>query len=126
MLVTLLKAKIYNVTITQINESHIGSFTIDEEVLQKSGINENEKIHVINISNGARFESYVMKGIKGSREISANGLAGTLVKKGHKIIIICYCYLDDSQAQRHRPKVIKMDETNGLNSDSGDATLFLN
>ncbi|MBI2785434.1 MAG: aspartate 1-decarboxylase [Legionella longbeachae] len=113
MLVTMLKAKIHR----------------DEKLLLETGIRENEKVQIVNINNGSRFETYVIKGRKGSGDICVNGAAARLVHEGDKIIIICYCTLDEQKAQDYIPKIIFMNEDNSIQSHShqeSSKTLFLN
>ncbi|KTC78475.1 aspartate 1-decarboxylase [Legionella cherrii] len=129
MLVTMLKAKIHRATITQANLNYIGSITIDENLLQETGIQENEKVQIVDINNGSRFETYVIKGRKGSGEICVNGAAARLVHEGDKIIIICYCNLNENQVSKHIPKVVFMNEDNTIHSRSDQElpnTLFVN
>lgn len=114
MIVTMLKAKIHRATITEANLNYIGSITIDEQLLLETGIRENEKVQIVNINNGSRFETYVIKGAKGRGEICVNGAAARLVQEGDKIIIICYCALEESKAKDHKPKVIFMNEDNSI------------
>ena len=129
MLVTMLKAKIHRATITEANLNYIGSITIDENLLLETGIRENEKVQIVNINNGSRFETYVIKGRRGSGDICVNGAAARLVHEGDKIIIICYCALEEYKAQNHVPKVIFMNEDNSIHSHSHQETaetLFIN
>ncbi|HHQ9288320.1 TPA: aspartate 1-decarboxylase [Legionella anisa] len=129
MLTTMLKAKIHRATITQANLNYIGSITIDEELLLETGILENEKVQIVNINNGSRFETYVIKGRKGSGEICVNGAAARLVHEGDKIIIICYCTLEEHKVSSHTPKVIFMNEDNTIHCHSNQEspnTLFVN
>ncbi|MCW8397566.1 aspartate 1-decarboxylase [Legionella sp. PATHC038] len=129
MLVTMLKAKIHRATITQANLNYIGSITIDENLLLETGIQENEKVQIVDINNGSRFETYVIKGRKGSGEICVNGAAARLVHEGDKIIIICYCNLNENQVSKHIPKVVFMNEDNTIHSRSEEElpnTLFVN
>ncbi|WP_392538020.1 aspartate 1-decarboxylase [Legionella sp. 227] len=129
MLVTMLKAKIHRATITQANLNYIGSITIDENLLLETGIQENEKVQIVDINNGSRFETYVIKGRKGSGEICVNGAAARLVHEGDKIIIICYCNLNENQVSKHIPKVVFMNEDNTIHSRSEQElpnTLFVN
>lgn len=129
MLVTMLKAKIHRATITEANLNYIGSITIDENLLLETGIRENEKVQIVNINNGSRFETYVIKGRSGSGNICVNGAAARLVHEGDKIIIICYCSIEEHKAQAHVPKVIFMNEDNSIHSRSHQETAktsFLN
>lgn len=118
MLVSMLKAKIHRATITEANLNYIGSITIDENLLLESGIMENEKVQVVNINNGSRFETYTIKGNRGEGQICVNGAAARLVNEGDKIIIISYCQLEDAQVSVHRPKVIFMNDNNTVHSRS--------
>lgn len=129
MLVTMLKAKIHRATITEANLNYIGSITIDEHLLLETGIRENEKVQIVNINNGSRFETYVIKGRPGEGDICVNGAAARLVHEGDKIIIICYCVLEEHKAHEHVPKVIFMNEDNSIHSQSHQEeaeTLFMN
>lgn len=122
MLVTMLKAKIHRATITEANLNYIGSITIDENLLLETGIQENEKVQIVNINNGSRFETYVIKGRPGSGSICVNGAAARLVHEGDKIIIICYCTFEEHKAQTYIPKVIFMNEDNTIHSRSYQET----
>lgn len=122
MLLTMLKAKIHRATVTQANLNYMGSITIDENLLRETGIYENEKVQIVNINNGARFETYVIKGRAGSGAICVNGAAARLVHEGDKIIIICYALLETSEVARHVPKVIFMNEDNSIHSFSHQET----
>ncbi|MFZ0389988.1 MAG: aspartate 1-decarboxylase [Calditrichia bacterium] len=101
-----LLAKIHRATITHSNLHYTGSLTIDEELLEKSGIAPNERVHVFNISNGQRFETYALKGEKGSREIGLNGAAARLGVVGDSIIIVAYCYLAPEEIPGHSARVL--------------------
>jgi aspartate 1-decarboxylase len=118
MLVSMLKAKIHRATITEANLNYIGSITIDENLLLESGIRENEKVQIVNINNGSRFETYTIKGKKGEGQICVNGAAARLVNEGDKIIIISYCQLEEIKASSHIPKVIFMNDNNTIHSKS--------
>ncbi len=118
MLVSMLKAKIHRATITEANLNYIGSITIDENLLLESGIRENEKVQVVNINNGSRFETYAIKGKKGEGQICVNGAAARLVNEGDKIIIISYCQLEEIKATSHIPTVIFMNDNNTIHSKS--------
>ena len=115
MMITLLKAKIHRATITQAELHYIGSITIDEQLLITSGILEYVKVTVVNIDNGNRFETYVIKGDKNTGVICVNGAAARLVQKGDKVIIMAYCDLNLTEAATHKPKVLFMNENNNIN-----------
>lgn len=114
MLVTILKAKIHRATITQAELHYVGSITIDEHLLIESGIMEHEKVAVVDIDNGNRFETYVIKGKKHSGIICINGAAARLVQPGDKIIIMSYCILAPSEAATYKPKVLFINEGNNI------------
>lgn len=116
MLLTLLKAKIHRAKITQADLNYVGSITIDEHLLNESGILEYEKVKVVDIDNGNRFETYVIKGKKNSGIICVNGAAARLVSEGDKIIIMCYCHLDVNEVSTYHPKILFMNEDNTINN----------
>ncbi|MBS0184833.1 MAG: aspartate 1-decarboxylase [Proteobacteria bacterium] len=118
MLLTMLKAKIHRAKVTQAELNYVGSITIDEHLLTQSGILEYEKVSVVNIDNGNRFETYVIKGEKNSGIICINGAAARLVSTGDKIIIMCYCHMDNDEISQHTPKILLMNEDNTINSVS--------
>ncbi|MGB9812021.1 MAG: aspartate 1-decarboxylase [Thermovenabulum sp.] len=114
MLIEVLKSKIHRATVTEANLNYIGSITIDEDLMQASGILENEKVQVVNLNNGERFETYVIKGEKGSGIISLNGAAARLVQVGDKVIIMSYCLLTMDEYKIQTPKIIFVDEKNKI------------
>lgn len=115
MLIEVLKSKIHKVTVTEANLHYIGSVTIDEELMDASGIIENEKVQVLNINNGERIETYVIRGDRGSGKICLNGPAARKVVVGDVIIIMSYALMESSEAKSFRPKVIFPDtKTNKL------------
>ncbi|MCC7332818.1 MAG: aspartate 1-decarboxylase [Flavobacteriales bacterium] len=110
-----LKSKIHRVRVTEANLNYIGSITIDEDLMEASSIIEGERVQVVNINNGERLETYVIKGKRGSGEICLNGPAARRVAVNDTIIIICYCILDAEEAKTHKPILIFPDEnTNKL------------
>jgi aspartate 1-decarboxylase len=106
MLVEMLKAKIHRVTVTQAELSYVGSITIDEDLLDAAGIRPHEKVSVVDVNNGERFETYTIKGERGSGTICVNGAAARKVQVGDIIIIIAYCLLTNEEADKHEPKVV--------------------
>jgi aspartate 1-decarboxylase len=114
MVRTFLKSKIHGATVTQSNLYYQGSITIDEALLEAAGIMAYEKVQVININNGARLETYVMKGKKGSGIIGMNGGMARWGCAGDKVLIITYAQIDEKEGARHRPKIIFVDEKNRL------------
>lgn len=109
-----MKSKIHRATVTEANLNYVGSITIDEKLMQAAGILENEKVQVVNINNGERFETYVIKGEAGSGTICLNGAAARLVQVGDKVIIMAYCLITMEEYKNHRPKVVFVDENNKI------------
>ncbi len=114
MLLNLLKAKIHRARITEANLAYEGSITIDKNILEASGIYPHEQVHVVDIDNGQRFVTYVIEGKPGSGVMCVNGAAARLVHPGDRIIVIAYCHATPDEAKIHRPKVVLMDEKNGI------------
>jgi len=115
MFIEVLKSKIHKVTITEANLHYVGSVSIDEDLMDASNIIENEKVQVLDINNGERLETYVIKGKRGSGEICMNGPAARKVVAGDVIIIVSYATIDFQEAKSFRPAVIFPDtKTNKL------------
>ena len=114
MFLTMMKGKIHRATVTEANLNYVGSITIDEELLEASGILPNEKVQVVNINNGARLETYTIPGAKGSGIISLNGAAARLCQIGDKVIIIAYALMEEKEAKQWQPKVVFVDENNKI------------
>jgi aspartate 1-decarboxylase len=115
MFIEIIKSKIHRVTITEANLNYIGSITIDEDLMDAADIVENEKVQVLNINNGERFETYVITGKRGSGEICLNGAAARKVIVGDIIIIMSYALVTPQEAQSFKPSVIFPDtKTNKL------------
>jgi aspartate 1-decarboxylase len=94
----------------------MGSITIDKELMESSGIVENEKVHIVDIQNGNRFETYVIEGAAGSGVICLNGAAARLVQPGDEIIVMAYCQMSVEESKRHHPKIVFVDKNNRLNN----------
>ena len=114
MTITMLKSKIHRATVTQAELNYVGSITIDEELMEASGIYEYEKVQIANISNGSRFETYVIAGERGSGMICLNGAAARQVSVGDRIIIMCYAQLDTEEVKTHKRKVVFVDSNNKI------------
>lgn len=115
MFIEVLKSKIHKASITGANLHYIGSISIDEDLMDAAGLIENEKVHVLNLNNGERLETYVIKGERGSGEICLNGAAARKVIVGDIIIIMSYAMMDHNEAKLFKPKVIFPDtKTNKL------------
>jgi aspartate 1-decarboxylase len=115
MLIEILKSKIHRVTVTEANLNYIGSIAIDEDLMDASNIIENEKVQVVNINNGDRLDTYVIKGKRGSGAICLNGAAARKVQVGDIILIMSYAAMEFEEAKKYRPKIIFPDtKTNRL------------
>lgn len=106
MFIEVLKSKIHKVTVTEANLNYVGSVSIDEDLMDASGIIENEKVQVLNVNNGERLETYVIKGERGSRQICLNGPAARKVVVGDVVIIMSFASVDFNEARSFKPKVI--------------------
>ncbi len=111
---TMMKGKIHRATVTEANLNYVGSITIDRDIMDQVDILPNEKVQVVNNNNGARLETYVIPGQRGSGVICLNGAAARLVQPGDRVIIISYAMMDDEEAKKHQPKVAVMDEHNQI------------
>lgn len=114
MLIEILKSKIHRATITQADLNYIGSISIDEDLMDAANLIENEKVHVYNINNGERLETYVIKGRRGSGVISLNGAAARKAQVGDLIIIVSYAGMDFEKAKSFKPAIIFPDQKNKL------------
>lgn len=106
MMIEVLKSKIHRVSVTQADLNYVGSITIDEELMEGAGIIAGEKVSIVNNNNGERFETYVIKGDKGSGCICVNGAAARKVAVGDILIIISYAHMDFEEAKTFKPKII--------------------
>ncbi|MFF2177458.1 aspartate 1-decarboxylase [Lysinibacillus sp. NPDC058147] len=114
MLRMMMNSKIHRATVTQADLNYVGSITIDEDILDAVGMLPNEKVHIVNNNNGARFETYIIAGERGSGVICVNGAAARLVQRGDIVIIISYVYVDNEEAKDHKPTVAIMGEGNKI------------
>ena len=115
MLIELLKSKIHRVTVTEANLSYVGSITIDQDLIDAANILPGEKVQIVNNNNGARLETYVIAGERGSGVVCLNGAAARLVQPGDVVIIMSYAWMTYEEAQGFKPAVVYPDsETNRL------------
>lgn len=114
MLRMMLNSKIHRATVTEADLNYVGSITIDQDILDAVGMLPNEKVHIVNNNNGARFETYIISGKRGSGVICVNGAAARLVQKGDIVIILSYAYIMDGNARDHKPTVAIMGESNKI------------
>jgi aspartate 1-decarboxylase len=106
MQIEILKSKVHRVTITEANLNYVGSLTLDEDWMDAAGMIEFEKIQVVNVNNGERIETYLIKGKRGSRVCCLNGPAARRGATGDVVIVISYARMDWEQAQTFRPKIL--------------------
>lgn len=106
MIIEVLKSKIHRATVTEANLDYVGSITIDSDLMQAANMIEGEKVAIVNNNNGARFETYIIRGEAGSGQICINGAAARLVSVGDIVIIIAYAHVDFEEAKSFRPWVV--------------------
>jgi aspartate 1-decarboxylase len=114
MLRTMCKSKIHRATVTGADLNYVGSITIDPELMEAADLLEFEQVHVVNVNNGARFETYVIPGVRGQGEICLNGAAARLAHPGDKVIVISYGQYDEKEMEGYRPTFIFVDEQNRI------------
>lgn len=114
MQISLLRSKVHRAEITEANLFYEGSLTLDEELMDAAGLLEYEKVHVVNVNNGSRLETYLIKGKRGSKEVCLNGAAARLGHKGDKVIIIAYGQLTLEEAKTFHPKIVLLGEGNTI------------
>lgn len=112
MTITMLKAKIHRATVTQAELDYVGSITVDMDLLEQAGILEYEKVQIVDVNNGSRFETYTIAGERGSGVICLNGAAARMVQTGDKIILMAYAQVTPEEASELRPTVLFVDEKN--------------
>jgi len=117
---TMCKSKIHRATVTDANLNYVGSITIDEDLMKAADLLPYEKVQVVNNNNGARFETYVIKGGRGSGTICLNGAAARLVQPGDIVIIISYATYDDNELSSFTPKILSVDAQNRLSGIKSD------
>lgn len=114
MEITVLKSKIHRATVKQAELDYVGSITIDEKLMEASGILEYEKVQIVDVNNGNRFETYVIAGEPGSGMICLNGAAARMVSTGDKVIIMCYASMTPEEFKENPPKVVFVDDDNQI------------
>ena len=110
----MLKSKIHRATVTDSDLHYVGSLTIDPDLLEAADIREHEQVHVVNVDNGARFETYTIAGERGAGAICVNGAAARLVHTGDTIIVISYTSYDERELHRYEPRVVHVDRGNRI------------
>ena len=112
MLRTMMTSKIHRATVTQADLHYVGSVTVDRDLLDAAGLLEGEKVAIVDITNGARLETYVIPGARGSGVIGINGAAAHLVHPGDLVILIAYGQLDEAEVAAYAPRVVFVDDAN--------------
>jgi len=111
---TMLKSKIHRCRITGSDLNYVGSITVDADLLEAADIHEHEQVHVVDVDNGARFETYTIAGARGTGEIKVNGAAARLVHTGDTIIVISYASYDRADLESYEPKVVHVNADNEI------------
>lgn len=114
MLIEFLFSKIHRATVTDANLNYVGSITIDETLLKAANLKEWQKVEILNINNGERFQTYIIKGKAGSGEICINGAAARKAQIGDKIIVVSYALLDENEQKGFEPTVVLVDDKNNI------------
>jgi len=114
MTIEMLYSKIHRATVTDANLNYVGSITIDEELMEEANLFVGQKVDIVNINNGERFSTYVIKGKRGNRDICLNGAAARKVHPGDKIIIIAYANMTLEEAENFKPAVLIVDDNNDI------------
>src|SRR5512133_2717532 len=123
---TMLKSKIHRATVTDCDLHYVGSITIDPDLLEAADIREHEQVHVVDVDNGARFETYTIAGERGSGAMKVNGAAARLVHRGDTIIVNSYAQYDEADLERYEPRVVHVakDTNTIIDVDAAVATLL--
>lgn len=114
MTIKMLYSKIHRATVTDANLNYVGSITIDEELMKLAKLRVGQKVDIVNINNGERFSTYVIKGERGKRDICLNGAAARKAHKGDIIIIIAYALFEENEIDAHKPPLVFVDENNDV------------
>ena len=110
----MLKSKIHRATVTGCDLHYVGSVTLDADLMRSADLLPGELVHVLDIDNGNRFETYVIEGEPGSGEVCLNGAAARLVHLGDRVIVVAYGVFDESELESHEPRVVHVDERNAI------------
>lgn len=112
MLRIFLRSKIHSARVTEANIEYMGSLSIDEDLMDLAGLVEYEQVHVVNVTNGERLITYVIKAPRGSRTIGANGAAAHKIRVGDKVIVFCYAHYDEEDLRTYSPRLVFVNENN--------------
>jgi len=108
----MLKSKLHGATVTDKNLEYMGSITIDAALIEEAELLVGEQVYVLNLNNGARFQTYVIEGERGSGEICINGAAARLCEVGDRVLILSFVIVDEEEAKKLKPKIVMLDEKN--------------
>ena len=111
---TMLKSKVHRATVTGSDLNYVGSITLDSDLLEAADIREHEMVHVLDIDNGNRFETYTIAGAAGSGQVCVNGAAARLVHSGDKVIVVSYAEYDEAELEAYEPVVVHVDASNAI------------
>ena len=125
LFIAMLKGKIHRAKVTEANLNYIGSLTLDEDLMDAAGFREYEKIQVLDVTNGNRIETYIIRGTRGSGKVCINGAAAHLIHKNDLVIIVSYCQLDDEEAQNHVPKIVHVNTENQIIYKSNEEPILI-
>ncbi|WP_042385479.1 aspartate 1-decarboxylase [Streptacidiphilus melanogenes] len=121
MIRTMLKSKIHRATVTQADLHYVGSVTVDEDLLDAADLLPGELVHIVDIDNGARLETYTIAGERGTGVIGINGAAARLVHPGDLVILIAYGQMEDAEARAYEPRIVFVDRDNRITHTGADA-----
>ena len=125
LFIEMLKGKIHRATVTEANLNYIGSLTLDEDLIDAAGFREYEKIQVLDVTNGNRIETYIIRGTRGSGKVCINGAAAHLIHKDDLVIIVAYWQLDDAETQNHAPKIVHVNTENQVILESNEEPILV-
>ena len=114
MLLEFLYSKIHRATVTDANLNYVGSITVDENILDKANLSEGQKVDILNINNGERFQTYILAGKRGNKDFCLNGAAARKAQVGDKIIICSYAQMTPEEAKTFKPTIVQIDEKNNI------------
>ena len=114
MLLEFLYSKIHRATVTDANLNYVGSITVDENILDKANLSEGQKVDILNINNGERFQTYILAGKRGNKDFCLNGAAARKAQIGDKIIICSYALMTQEEAKTFKPTVVQIDDNNNI------------
>ena len=120
----MLKGKIHRATVTEADLDYVGSLTLDEDLMDACCLKEFEKIQVLDITNGSRIETYLIRGERGSGQVCINGAAAHLIHEGDLVIIVSYCQLTYEESLIHKPQIIHVDEINHIIAKSNQENIL--